>query len=121
MYQISIVTPFHNVAMDLFRRSYESLMAQTLGFQNIQWIVVLHNKEPQYQEAVHALLREHDNVIIRSLDNDVHTPSSPRNHGYSLPCSLQPQTIPEELQAPFLQLFFFHQDLLSLQSYFYLL
>ena len=84
MYQISIVTPFHNVAMELFRRSYESLQAQTLGFQNIQWIVVLHNTEPQYQEAVHALLREHDNVIIQSIDNDIHTPSSPRNHGMKL-------------------------------------
>ena len=63
-YQVSVITPFHNVDMDMFRRGYESLQCQSIGFDNIQWIVVLHNTEPQYQEAVHALLREHDNVFI---------------------------------------------------------
>ena len=83
-YKVSVVTPFHNVNMELFRRGYESLKSQTIGFDNIQWIVVLHNTEPEYHKAVHELLDGHENVIIKALDNDVHTPSSPRNCGMKL-------------------------------------
>ncbi len=80
-YQVSVVTPFHNVDMELFRRGYESLKAQTIGFSNVQWIVVLHNTEQSYHEAVHKLLDGHENVIVKALSNDARTPSSPRNYG----------------------------------------
>jgi len=80
-YQVSVVTPFHNVDMELFRRGYESLKAQTIGFSNVQWIVVLHNTEQKYHEAVHELLDGHENVIVKALFNDARTPSSPRNYG----------------------------------------
>ena len=83
-YLVSIVTPFHNVDMRLFRKGYESLINQTIGFSNIQWIVVLHNTEPSICEAVHQLLDCHENVIVKELNNDVHTPSSPRNCGMKL-------------------------------------
>ncbi|MBQ1336456.1 MAG: glycosyltransferase family 2 protein [Selenomonadaceae bacterium] len=80
-YQVSVVTPFHNVDMELFRRGYESLKEQTIGFSNVQWIVVLHNTEQKYHEAVHELLDGHENVIVKALFNDARTPSSPRNYG----------------------------------------
>ena len=83
-YLVSVVTPFHNVNMELFRQGYESLKSQTIGFSNIQWIVVLHNTEPKYHKAVHELLDRHENVIVKALDNDAHTPSSPRNCGMKL-------------------------------------
>ena len=83
-YLVSVVTPFHNVDMRLFRKGYESLKNQTIGFSNIQWIVVLHNTEPSLCEAVHQLLDCHENVIVKELNNDVHTPSSPRNCGMKL-------------------------------------
>ncbi|MBR2214803.1 MAG: GH3 auxin-responsive promoter family protein [Selenomonadaceae bacterium] len=81
IYEVSVVTPFHNVDMNMFRRSYESLWEQTIGFANIQWIVVLHNTAKSYQDDVRKLLGEYENVIIKVLDNDAHTPSSPRNYG----------------------------------------
>ncbi len=80
-YQVSVVTPFHNVDIDMFKYAYESLKKQTLGFENIQWIVVLHNTESKYKSAVHELLDSHENIILKELDNDIHTPSSPRNFG----------------------------------------
>ena len=83
-YQVSIVTPFHNVDPKLFRYAYESLQKQTLGFQSIQWIVVLHNTESSLKAAVHEMLDGQDNIIVRELDNDLHTPSSPRNFGMKL-------------------------------------
>ena len=80
-YRISVVTPFHNVDIDMFRYAYESLQKQTLGFQNIQWIVVVHNTDAEHKAAVHQLLDGQENIIIEEAENDVHTPSSPRNIG----------------------------------------
>lgn len=88
-YQISVVTPFHNVKMDVFRRAHEAMLQQTIGFANIEWIIVLHNTEEEYHAAMHELLDRYPNVILERLDNDAHTPSSPRNHGMKLataPC-----------------------------------
>ena len=33
------------------------------------------------RKEVEKLLGNHENVIIKILDNDIHTPSSPRNYG----------------------------------------
>ncbi|MBR6887986.1 MAG: GH3 auxin-responsive promoter family protein [Selenomonadaceae bacterium] len=41
----------------------------------------MHNCEPQYHRAVHKLLDRYENVVIKSLNNDVRSPSAPRNHG----------------------------------------
>lgn len=80
-YKVSIVTPFCNVDMKMFRKCFESVKNQTLGFENIQWIVVLHNTEEKYHEAVHELLDGFENVLVKRLDNDIRNPSPPRNLG----------------------------------------
>ena len=38
-YKISIVTPFHNVEMEVFKEAYESMTSQTIGFENVEWII----------------------------------------------------------------------------------
>ena len=83
-YLVSVVTPFHNVDMDMFLRAKESVENQTIGFENIQWIIVLHNCEPQYHTEVPALFEGKENVILSVLDNEAKTPSSPRNHGMTM-------------------------------------
>ena len=83
-YKISVVTPFCNVDMKMFRKCFESVKNQTLGFENIQWIVVVHNSEQKYHEAVHELLDGFENVIVKRLDNDIRNPSPPRNLGMKL-------------------------------------
>ena len=80
MYKISVITPFHNVELSVFKKAYESMKSQTIGFENIEWIVIAHNCEPQYFPALQEMLGRHDNVILRALDNNAHTPSSPRNY-----------------------------------------
>ena len=80
-YKVSVVTPFCNVDMKMFRKCFESLKNQTLGFENIQWIVVLHNTEEKYHAAVHELLGGYENVLLKRLDNDIRNPSPPRNLG----------------------------------------
>ena len=81
MYKVSVVTPLHNVELNIFKKAYQSMKSQTIGFENIQWIVIAHNCEPHYLPALQEMLGKHENVIVRGLDNDVHTPSSPRNYG----------------------------------------
>ena len=81
MYKVSVVTPFHNVEIGLFKKAYESMKSQSIGFENIQWIVIVHNCEPHYLPALQEMLGQHENIIVRPLDNDARTPSSPRNYG----------------------------------------
>lgn len=83
-YEISIVTPVHNVDIEFFKNGVNSIKNQTYGFENIEWVVVLHNCEPECIKGAHELLDGYDNVIIDELNNDKKTPSSPRNRGMDL-------------------------------------
>lgn len=83
-YKVSVVTPFHNVDLKVFADCCQSMVEQTIGFENIQWIVVAHNCQPQFLEGLSTMLGKYDNVIVEQLDNDIHSPSSPRNHGMKL-------------------------------------
>ena len=80
-YEISVIIPFHDVEMDVFEKGFASMRGQTLGFENIEWIVVIHNCAPRYQRSVHELLDGWENITVIDLENDRRTPSSPRNAG----------------------------------------
>lgn len=81
-YKISVITPFHNVPEEVFQRAYQSMLKQTIGFENLEWIVVLHNCEDSYKDYMHKLLAPHKNVRLEVLDNEIYTPSSPRNYAF---------------------------------------
>ena len=80
-YKVSVVTPFHNVDMSMFDKCAASMRAQTIGFPNVQWVIVLHNCEPTYLPQLQEMFRNEPNVELVELNNEVRTPSSPRNHG----------------------------------------
>ena len=80
-YLVSVVTPFHNVDMKLFTKCFDSLKNQTLGFENIEWVVVVHNSQEEYLEGVKKTVAGCDNVKVYTLNNEKRTPSSPRNYG----------------------------------------
>ena len=80
-YAISVITPFHNVAPDIFGRCVDSMRSQTIGFEKVEWVVVIHNSEPYYRDEALKLIEGYDNVKVHILNNDKRTPSSPRNHG----------------------------------------
>lgn len=83
-YEVSVITPFHNVDIDVFKRGINSMLSQTIGFSNVEWIIVIHNSGQEYHDALHGLLDQYDNVRLERWDNNVHTPSSPRNRGIEL-------------------------------------
>ena len=68
-YRVSVVTPFHNVEMDVFRNACESMLSQTIGFENVEWIVVVHNSGEVFRDAVFALLDGYaaDNLLLQLL------------------------------------------------------
>ena len=78
-YLVSIVTPFHNARLDLFEKGVESLKKQTIGFENIEWIIALHNSEEEYVTAAREMVDGLSNVTVFELYNEYHTASSPRN------------------------------------------
>ncbi|MDO4489219.1 MAG: glycosyltransferase family A protein [Eubacteriales bacterium] len=80
-FKVTVITPFHNTRMELFLRTYESLKKQTIGFENIEWVIVLHNCGEKNIADVKELLKDHDNVFLKELNNDAHSASSPRNYG----------------------------------------
>lgn len=86
-YEISVITPYHNVSKEVFLSAVDSMKKQTLGFEKIEWVIVMHNCEEQYITDVKAMLGDYENVLIEILNNDVHSPSSPRNYGMKLATS----------------------------------
>ncbi|MBR2150459.1 MAG: GH3 auxin-responsive promoter family protein [Prevotella sp.] len=81
MYKVSVVTPFHNVDMAMFNKCIESMRCQTIGFENIEWVIVVHNCKPLYLPLLTDLFKDDKNVIIKELNDGIHSPAMPRNHG----------------------------------------
>lgn len=81
MYKVSVVTPFHNVDMGMFQKCADGMRCQTIGFENIEWIIVVHNSKPHYFPLVTEMFKNDKNVIVKELNDDMHSPASPRNHG----------------------------------------
>ena len=67
--------------MDMFGNCAKSVQNQTIGFENIQWIIVVHNCKAGYMETLTEMFGGYDNILIKELNNEARTPSSPRNHG----------------------------------------
>lgn len=80
-YKVSVVTPFHNVDMDMFANCAKSMKNQTIGFSNVEWIIVVHNCTPGYIDTLTEMFKDYNNVVVKELNNEARTPSSPRNYG----------------------------------------
>ncbi len=78
-YIVSVVTPFHNTNLEYFSRCFDSMVHQTIGFENVEWVITLHNSEPEYVAAVRTMSEPWTNIKIFELYNNNRTASSPRN------------------------------------------
>lgn len=78
-YLISVITPFRNTEKELFKRGFESLKNQSIGFENLEWIIVIHNSEKKYQTFVKKMTEGYENIRVFILNDEYMTPSSPRN------------------------------------------
>ena len=78
-YITSVITPFHNTNLKYFSRCFDSMIKQTIGIENVEWIIMLHNSEPEYVEAVRTMTASWPDIRLFELYNDSHTASNPRN------------------------------------------
>ena len=83
-YKVSVITPLNNVNPDYFTKCFRSVREQSIGFENIEWIIVVHNSSSELLKYVQDMASPYDNVIVEVLNNDIHSPSSPRNRGLDL-------------------------------------
>lgn len=60
------------------------MLKQTIGFNNIEWIVIVHNCKTGYLEKLKKRIGMYDNVVLKELNNNVHSASSPRNYALDL-------------------------------------
>ena len=67
--------------MGMFEKCAESMRAQTIGFENIEWIIVVHNCEPKYMPLLTEMFKDDGNVIVKELNDGIRSPAMPRNHG----------------------------------------
>lgn len=81
MYKVSVITPFHNVDMGMFAKCADSMRRQTIGFENVQWVIVAHNCQPHCLPLLTEMFAGDGNVVIRELNDGRHSPAPPRNYG----------------------------------------
>ncbi len=82
--RITIVTPVYKTGLDLLEKAFCCLKDQTLGFDKIRWIVIIHNSGTDYYNAVCKLFEKAENVTVKALDDGKHGPSTPRNLGIEM-------------------------------------
>lgn len=80
MYEISVIIPTYNRG-ELLINSINSVVNQTLGFENIELIIVDDASSDNTKEIVDDYLKKYDNIKYISLDKNSGAPGKPRNVG----------------------------------------
>ena len=70
-FKISVVTPYHNVDHTMFDGCVESMKSQTIGFENVEWVIVIHNCSKEYTDYARDKLGSFENVILKEINNDI--------------------------------------------------
>ncbi len=79
-YKISVITPVYN-AEKYVQRAFDSLKAQTIGFEHIQVIMVDDCSADGSYELISGWKREYSNVTVMRADENSGSASVPRNIG----------------------------------------
>lgn len=78
---ITVITPSYNTPKELFKVAFDSMMAQELSKEQIEWIIVVHNSTEEHLADVKSMAADNDFIRVFELHNDKRTASSPRNYG----------------------------------------
>ena len=79
-YLASVITPFHNTNLDYFKKAFQSVIDQTAGIENVEWVITVHNSEDEYLQGVRELAKDYESIKVLELHNEVRSASSPRNY-----------------------------------------
>ena len=78
--KVSVIVPTFN-AEDYLMNAVNSVINQTIGFENIELVLVDDNSTDGTKEILKELSQEYDNIKIIFLDENSGSPSKPRNVG----------------------------------------
>ena len=82
-YKISVILPVYNVDKYM-EKSIESLINQTIGFENLQVILVDDNSTDQSAEIIKRYEQKYENVLGIYLTVNSHAAGRPRNEGLNI-------------------------------------
>ena len=65
----------------MLERAFDSLQKQSLGFENIEWVIVSHNNSEYTTHKIQAMTCSFPNVSVYVLNDGYKAPATPRNYG----------------------------------------
>ena len=77
-YKISLITPVYNACL-LIDRAFHSVKRQTMGFHNIQWLLVDDHSSDGSWDRITALAERYQNVVPLRTSENSGSASTPRN------------------------------------------
>ena len=80
MYKISVITPVYNAESSL-KNAIDSIINQTIGFENIEFILVDDKSTDSSRSIILEYVDKYDNIKAIFLDENTGSPSGPRNIG----------------------------------------
>lgn len=82
-YKISVIMPVYN-AQDTLEEAVDSIINQSIGFENIELILVDDVSTDNTRQIIEKYSNEYDNIISFFSKENSGTPSKPRNIGIDL-------------------------------------
>ena len=79
-YKVSVIIPVYN-AETFLKTAIESIINQTIGFENIELIIVNDNSTDSSKDIINDFADRHDNIMAIHLDKNSGLPGRPRNIG----------------------------------------
>lgn len=79
-YKVSVITPVYNAESSL-KNAIDSIINQTIGFENIELILVDDKSTDNSRSIVSEYAYRYDNIKSIFLDENTGSPSEPRNIG----------------------------------------
>ena len=79
-YKVSMIIPIYN-AQDTLKVAINSVINQTIGFENIELILVDDNSTDNSKDIINSYSSDYDNIKAIFLEENSGSPSKPRNVG----------------------------------------
>lgn len=80
MYKVSVIIPVYNAESSL-KNALNSVINQTIGFKNIELILVDDNSNDNSKNIIKCYANKYDNIKAIFLNQNSGSPSKPRNIG----------------------------------------
>ena len=82
-YKVTLITPVYNAAPFL-EKTIDSVISQSIGFENIEYILVDDKSTDSSREILWAYANKYKNIKVVFLQENTGSPATPRNLGIEL-------------------------------------